>query len=70
MTRIWTSLAFVALLAACGVDGEPRPPEPKQTGNVRVSGSAAVGVSVSSNGVHPSGSVGLSRGPVHLSVGF
>lgn len=37
---------FVALVAACGVDGEPeRPePEPQETG-VRVSGNVTVGVS-------------------------
>jgi uncharacterized lipoprotein len=37
---------FVALVAACGVDGEPEQPEPKpaKTG-ITVTGSAAVGVS-------------------------
>ena len=38
-------LMIVALLAACGADGEPMPPrgEPAQTG-VTISGSARVGV--------------------------
>lgn len=37
---------FVALVAACGVDGEPEQPERKTArSGITVSGSAAVGVS-------------------------
>ncbi len=47
-----------ALLAACGVDGEPVQP------------SGGVNVSISQSGVGLGGTVGLSKGPLTLGVGL
>ncbi|HRK41611.1 MAG TPA: hypothetical protein PLH11_01090 [Gemmobacter sp.] len=38
--RILLSLSVLALLAACGANGEPQPPEP----GVKISGEARIGV--------------------------
>jgi len=67
-TALFLSLA---LLAACGVDGEPQQPEPTdgQPG-VRVSGDARVGIAVGQSGTRGYGAVTLNNGPVTLSVGF
>ncbi|MBY6003837.1 argininosuccinate lyase [Salipiger bermudensis] len=47
MTRLVLSFGLVALLAACGADGAPITPEPKDetppTG-ISISGSASVGI--------------------------
>ncbi len=57
--RKWIlALAGVAALTACGVDGEPVLP------------SLNANVGLSNNGVHAGGSVGLSKGPVNVSLGF
>ncbi len=42
MTRLIASFSLLALLAACGADGEPTAPPAKP--NVAVSGEVAVGV--------------------------
>lgn len=55
MIRALALLSLLAL-AACGADGEPVQPD------------AAIGIGVSSDGVHAGGTVGVSRGP--LSVGI
>ena len=57
MNRI-AILLTVAALAACGADGAPFTP------------SANVGLSVGSNGVSTSTSVGASNGTVSVGVGF
>ncbi len=44
MTRIITALAFLALLAGCGVDGRPTPPAAEPTIGVTLSGTAEIGV--------------------------
>jgi len=51
-------LLGLTLLAGCGVDGEPVRP------------SLNAGVSVSQNGVHTGGSLGLNKGPFNLRLGF
>ena len=57
--RKWIlALLGLAVLTACGVDGEP----------VRPALNATVGLS--NSGVHAGGSVGLSKGPVNVSLGF
>ena len=43
MKRILALVLVALTLAACGVDGEPIRPEPKETG-VTVSGTAKIGV--------------------------
>jgi hypothetical protein len=57
MKRIVLILGFVAL-ASCGADGAPMTP------------SANVGLSVGSNGVSTSTSVGASNGTVSVGVGL
>lgn len=52
------ALALLALLGACGADGEPVQP------------SLNAGVGISQSGISTFGSVGLSQGPVSLFVGF
>lgn len=49
MTKAALALICFAGLAACGADGEPTPPAPKDTTvpGVSVTGTARVGVSVS-----------------------
>lgn len=51
MTKAALALICAGLLAACGADGEPTPPAPKEPAKsgVSVSGYARVGVSVSRN---------------------
>ncbi|WP_187430286.1 hypothetical protein ROLI_007640 [Roseobacter fucihabitans] len=51
-------LMFCAGLAACGVDGEPVTPT--------LNG----GVSINQNGIYPSASVGLGRGPLSIRLGL
>jgi hypothetical protein len=46
------------MLCACGVDGEPVQP------------SLNAGVGIGSGGVHVGGAVGLSKGPLHVALGF
>ena len=48
----------LAILAACGADGEPVQP------------TANVGVSVSTSGVHAGASVGVRKGPLAISLGL
>ena len=46
MTRITLTLALLAtLLAACGVDGPPKPPREVEQSGLALSGEARVGVS-------------------------
>ncbi|MFC3060526.1 hypothetical protein [Paenirhodobacter populi] len=46
MTRITLTLALLAtLLAACGVDGPPKPPREVKQSDVSISGEARFGVS-------------------------
>lgn len=46
MTRITLTLSLLAtLLAACGVDGPPKPPREVQQSGVSVGGEARLGVS-------------------------
>ncbi|WP_295313753.1 hypothetical protein [Roseobacter sp.] len=58
MTRLTVALALTALVAACGVDGEPVRPT--------VNG----GVTISNSGVYPSATISLSRWPVWIGVGL
>ncbi|CRL10212.1 hypothetical protein [Phaeobacter italicus] len=58
MTRILFALGLTLVVAACGVDGEPVRP------------SLNAGIGVSSSGVHAGGSVGLSKGPLSVSLGL
>jgi len=59
MMRKWIlTLMAVAIVSACGVDGEPVQP------------SLNAGVSVSNSGVHTRGGVGLNKGPFGLYLGF
>jgi hypothetical protein len=46
MKRIFTALALLAFLSACGVDGAPVPPEPKPKppSAVTISGDGRIGV--------------------------
>jgi hypothetical protein len=55
--RVVFAVVFVGLLAGCGVDGEPWTPT--------MSGTIGVG----SGGLHTSGQIGVSNGPVTISVG-
>ena len=48
----------IAVLTACGVDGEPVQP------------TVSAGVGVSSSGVNVGGAVGLHKGPLSLYLGF
>jgi hypothetical protein len=41
--KLWM-IAALALLAACGVDGEPEPPEPRAPTGVTISGEARFGI--------------------------
>jgi len=58
MTRVLIVLGFVLSLTACGVDGEPVRP------------SLNAGLGISGSGVHLGGAVGVSKGPVSVSVGL
>ncbi|PSL20203.1 hypothetical protein [Shimia abyssi] len=57
MLRVGFLLICLSGLAACGVDGEPWTP------------TMNVGVGVGTGGVHTSGHVGVTNGPVSISVG-
>jgi len=52
------SLTAIAVLAACGVDGEPVHP------------SLNAGIGISNSGVHARGGVGVHQGPLSLYLGF
>ncbi|WP_298837707.1 hypothetical protein [uncultured Roseobacter sp.] len=58
MIRLTGAVFLMALLAGCGVDGEPVRPT--------VNG----GVTISNSGIYPSASIGLGRGPVSVRVGL
>ncbi|WP_194287151.1 hypothetical protein [Tritonibacter aquimaris] len=58
MLKLILMLGAVVALASCGADGEP----------VRPSYGANIGIS--NHGVHLGGSVGASKGPVSVAVGF
>ncbi|NIZ12487.1 hypothetical protein [Phaeobacter sp. HF9A] len=58
MTRVLFALAVALSLAACGVDGEPVRP------------SLNAGLGISNSGVHLGGALGVSKGPVSVSVGL
>ncbi|MEO9650876.1 MAG: hypothetical protein ABJ360_23640 [Roseobacter sp.] len=51
-------LALFTAVSACGVDGEPLTPT--------VNG----GLSINQNGIYPSASVGVGRGPFSLRLGL
>lgn len=57
MTRL-TLLLLCTALAACGVDGEPVAPQ--------VNGS----VTINQNGIYPSASVGVGKGPLSVWLGL
>ena len=64
MTRALTAIALCAVLAACGVDGEPEAPQPQPTTPPpQVSGA----VTISNNGIYPS--VGISQGWWSINIG-
>ncbi|MBQ4823479.1 hypothetical protein J4729_02770 [Leisingera sp. HS039] len=58
MRNIIFALLGLAVLAACGVDGEPVQP------------TLNAGVGVGDSGVHVGGAVGLHKGPVSIFLGF
>lgn len=58
MSKLFCLMAALVVLASCGVDGEPIRPN------------LGVGVNVSGSGVHVGSSVGVSKGPVSVSVGL
>lgn len=53
-----TAIGLVALIAGCGVDGEPVRPQ------------AAATLTFASSGAHVGGVVGIGRGPLTLLWGF
>ena len=55
---VMMALCCIALLSACGADGEPVQPE------------LVANVGVSNSGVNVYGGVGVSQGPVNIFVGF
>ncbi|MDW3183043.1 MULTISPECIES: hypothetical protein [unclassified Roseobacter] len=57
MTRL-TLILLCTALAACGVDGEPVAPQ--------VNGS----VTINQNGIYPSASVGVGKGPISVWLGL
>jgi len=58
MHKWMLSLTAIAVLAACGVDGEPVQP------------SLNAGIGISNSGVHALGGVGVHQGPLSLYLGF
>ncbi|UWQ25557.1 hypothetical protein K3553_03560 [Leisingera aquaemixtae] len=58
MRNVIFALIGLAVLAACGVDGEPVQP------------TLNAGVGVGGGGVHVGGAVGLHKGPVSVYLGF
>ena len=58
MVRLVMAFAALAVLAACGADGEPVTPV------------AAATISTGPGGTYVSGGVGVSTGPVSIWVGF
>lgn len=58
MRNMIIAVLGLAMLCACGVDGEPVQP------------SLNAGVGIGSGGVHVGGAVGLSKGPLHVALGF
>ncbi|WP_176695355.1 hypothetical protein [Phaeobacter sp. B1627] len=58
MARVLIVLGVLGALSACGVDGEPVRP------------SLNAGLGISGSGIHLGGAVGLSKGPVTVSVGL
>ena len=58
MARVLIVLGVVVLVSACGVDGEPVRP------------SLNAGIGISGSGIHLGGAVGVSKGPVTVSVGL
>ncbi|WP_428545375.1 hypothetical protein [Profundibacter sp.] len=56
--RAVLAMIALAVLAACGADGEPVRP------------SVNAGVAVTPSGVHPSVSVGTHVGPINVSIGL
>ncbi|WP_264210968.1 hypothetical protein [Leisingera thetidis] len=58
MRNMIFALLGLALLAACGADGEPVQP------------TLNAGVGVGGSGVHVGGAVGLHKGPVSVFLGF
>ncbi len=57
MLRVVSIVLCLGFLASCGVDGEPVTPTMTAT------------VGVGSGGVHTSGRVGVTKGPLSISVG-
>lgn len=45
MIRLLTTLGLIALLGACGVDGEPTQPDPRPEPGVTITGTVEVGIS-------------------------
>ncbi|AHC99860.1 hypothetical protein [Leisingera methylohalidivorans] len=58
MRNMIFALLGLAVLAACGVDGEPVQP------------TLNAGVGVGNSGIHVGGAVGLHKGPVSVFLGF
>lgn len=54
----FTAVMICTVLTACGVDGEPVRP------------SLNGGLTIDGNGVHPSASVGVGKGPISLWLGL
>lgn len=58
MMRVLIALGLTLALTACGVDGEPVRP------------SLNAGLGISSSGVHLGGALGVSKGPLSVSLGL
>ncbi|WP_193748860.1 lipoprotein [Leisingera sp. ANG-Vp] len=58
MRKTVFALFALAVLAACGVDGEPVQP------------TLNAGIGVGDSGVHAGGAVGLHKGPISVFLGF
>ena len=70
MRGVW-AFSIIALLTACGADGDPVQPKPEDGKQaVTVTGDAQIGMTVSQSGTRAHGSVALNRGPLTLSLGF
>ena len=71
MKPVYALIFSAFALTACGVDGDPQQPVAEDgTQPTQVTGSTTVGMSVGSSGTRGYGAIGLSNGPVSLTIGL